>query len=535
MFHQSVRLLTAWLILSGALFAYGSGTAEKGQEDLDKATEKKLAAETVADLSEVIRLAESALQKGLDEANTAFAKKLLSSTLLQRGQEVARHILQSGSADEMRRRRQMALADLEKTIQIDPKQAEAYVLMAQLNMLPEGASTKEVRGMLDKAVDLSAEDPPVRAKALLLRAKLQETVEKKLVDLDEAVRQMPNDPETVRERGLALADAEKYEQGLADLNKAIELDPKDGPTYEVKAIVLSRLKKFDEALEALEKARQFSPLSTAPLLQKARIHAQQQHLDASIEDLTQAHKMEPKNITVLLLRASVYQEQGKKDKALADVDEALRLRPDLPIAIRSRALLLAEDKRYAEATKELEKLVQSEPNDTLALLQLGMLYCVQKRSAKAIDVFSRVLAEQPEEWQALRGRGDAYLNIGRQAEAIADYEKAIKLQPNDEGILNNFAWVLATSPDEKLRNGQRAVEIATKAAEVTEYKRAYILSTLAAAFAEVGDFEAAVRWSTKAVELNDKEHEAAMKKELESYKAKKPWREVLSEPADATK
>ena len=48
--------------------------------------------------------------------------------------------------------------------------------------------------------------------------------------------------------------------------------------------------------------------------------------------------------------------------------------------------------------------------------------------------------------------------------------------------------MLATSPDAKLRNGRRAIELATRACELTKYKAAYILSTLAAAYAETGDF-----------------------------------------------
>ena len=131
------------------------------------------------------------------------------------------------------------------------------------------------------------------------------------------------------------------------------------------------------------------------------------------------------------------------------------------------------------------------------------------------------------------------LNTGRQAEAIAYFEKAIKIEPKDDGILNNLAWVLATSPDAKLRNGRRAIQLATDACKLTEYKLPHILSTLAAAYAETGDFANAVKWSTKAIELADKEKEdskegdketkEALKKELENYKAKKPTRELMAE------
>jgi Flp pilus assembly protein TadD len=168
-----------------------------------------------------------------------------------------------------------------------------------------------------------------------------------------------------------------------------------------------------------------------------------------------------------------------------------------------------------------------------------MLYSAKKNWAKAIETDQAVLALDPTEWRALRGLGDAMLNTGRHAEAIANFEKALKLEPKDDGVLNNLAWVLATSPDDKLRDGHRAIQLATDACKLTEYKVPHILSTLAAAYAESGDFANAVKWSTKAVEVansskvndkeNDQETKDALKKELENYKAKKPTREMLTE------
>ena len=72
----------------------------------------------------------------------------------------------------------------------------------------------------------------------------------------------------------------------------------------------------------------------------------------------------------------------------------------------------------------------------------------------------------------------------------------------------------------------RAVELAKKAATATEEKQGHILSTLAAGSAEQCNFDEAVKWSTKAVELGEGEIKSQLEKELESYKAKKPWREL---------
>ena len=196
----------------------------------------------------------------------------------------------------------------------------------------------------------------------------------------------------------------------------------------------------------------------------------------------------------------------------------LELRPDLPTALRTRAMLLADAGRLDEAIADLQKSLQTDPKDTATLLQLGTLETARK-PAKAVEIFSSVLKLLPDEWQAFRGRGDAYLNLGRQAEAVADYEQGLQREPNDPGTLNNLAWVLATSPDAKLRDGRRAVRLATAAGEATGYKRAYILSTLAAAYAETGDFPSARKWSAKAIETGDREQTARSKG---SWRATRP-------------
>jgi Flp pilus assembly protein TadD len=167
---------------------------------------------------------------------------------------------------------------------------------------------------------------------------------------------------------------------------------------------------------------------------------------------------------------------------------------------------------------------------------------MKKDSPKAIETYQSLLKLVPDDWRVRRGLADALLNVGRQAEAIQEYEKALKAEPKDEGVLNNLAWVLCTSPDDKLRNGRRALELANEVCKQTDYKLPHILSTLAAAYAEMGDFDNAVKWINKGLELaknakptgkddqeTSKETVESLQKELASYKAKKPTRELLSE------
>ena len=101
---------------------------------VELATETKLSAENFSDLGEVIRLCESAMEKGLDEGNLLFAKQLLAATLVQRADVANNSIFRPGPVDpKWRDYRRLALSDLEKAVKLLPEEPEALVLIAKLN------------------------------------------------------------------------------------------------------------------------------------------------------------------------------------------------------------------------------------------------------------------------------------------------------------------------------------------------------------------------------------------------------------------
>ncbi len=510
----------------GLLRAENEGLAE-----LDQATEAKLSARSVEDLDRVVDLLDRALEKGLDEGNTEFANQLLAATLIQRGSVRAQVALRLGAESrQFEELRRQAVADLKRGTDLDPEQPDALHDLARLNFLP-GGDRDLASAAVKKALEFDFDDPPLRAKLLSFQAVLEEDPERKAAALDEALRLAPDEAAALRMRGLLRADLDRDEEALADLNRAIELEPGHVPTYEAKAALLSKMERYDEAILALDKAQEIEPQSIFPLLQKARVHLLQENYAAALHELNRAQTVEPDNLGVLMLRAGVHEESGDREKAMADIDEALNLQPGYPPAKRMRAILLADEERFAEAIAELRDLRRASPTDEATLLQLAMLHTAAKQFEEATRLYADLLKLQPENWLVLRGRGDALLNMGKHAEAIADYEKALEQKADEPGLLNNFAWVLATSPRDELRDGKRAVELATKACELTEYQQAHILSTLAAAHAETGDFDAALEWIDKALEISPDEGDEHdhLQKERRHYTEKKPFRELLKD------
>jgi serine/threonine-protein kinase len=112
------------------------------------------------------------------------------------------------------------------------------------------------------------------------------------------------------------------------------------------------------------------------------------------------------------------------------------------------------------------------------------------------------------------------------AQAIADWEEALRRDPKDPDALDGLGWIRATCPDAKSRNGPKALELAKTACDLTGWKHANCLDTLATAHAEQGDFPEAVKWQSKAIELADDETEQDdYRRWLELYEGKKPYRE----------
>lgn len=521
------RFVVAAVALGALLFAVTSVRAEgEGQADLDAATDLQVSAESLGDLEKVTELLESALKKGLDKGQEDFAKRMLAATLYQHA-NVLFGTIENRVTRNLEIVRKNALKDLEQAKQHDPELPDVHLLLARLHGEVPGGDPKLARQAIDQAIKLLKDQPPELSKAYLYKGRLLEEPDAKLENFDLAVKADPENLDALRARGATYLERGEDEKGLADLTKVIE---KDGSSVEtITAIVelLGQKEKFDDALKYADKVVELKPDSAIGYRLKGNLYFYKDDDKTALEHLNKALDKEPDDLDSLYLRAQVYTNLKENEKARADIEKAIALDPQQGRGLLIRSALAAQQKRFAEAVADIKLLLQADPKNELIRLQLASYYVADKRPRKAIELLTAILDDNSKNSDVLRARGDAQLSVGKHAEAIADYERALKIAPEDTGVLNNLAWVLATSPEESVRNAERSIELATKACELTEYKAAHILSTLASGYAEKGDWETAIKWSTKAVEVGAKEDETSeqLKQELESYKQKKPWRE----------
>ena len=152
---------------------------------------------------------------------------------------------------------------------------------------------------------------------------------------------------------------------------------------------------------------------------------------------------------------------------------------------------------YEKAIAVDTQALQLDPKDARALANRGNCYLVLRENDKAIADYDQALKYDPQNLVARDNLGSAYLykrNFGR---SLAIYESAIQDYPKDWKAYFIAAGILATCPQAEFRDGMKAVDYATKAWELTQGSIPITVDQLAAACAEAGDFDLAVKWESQ--------------------------------------
>lgn len=165
------------------------------------------------------------------------------------------------------------------------------------------------------------------------------------------------------------------------------------------------------------------------------------------------------------------------------------------------ALEKMKRREYPSAIEDLRKLVRENPKSRVLRLQLAECLRLDHSPAQAIDILTKVLDEDPKDQGALEIRASLYMGMTRDLEAKQDLEKLLQLGSNNPTTFHQLAWLLAASSFDDLRDGKRALTLAERACEDTNYKNPIFLRTLAAAFAECGDFAKAKHWASEAYSM----------------------------------
>jgi tetratricopeptide (TPR) repeat protein len=165
----------------------------------------------------------------------------------------------------------------------------------------------------------------------------------------------------------------------------------------------------------------------------------------------------------------------------------------------AEAITASGEGQNNRAIAELNQAVELDSKNAQAYFYRGQAYGRMEDYDHAIADFSHALLLDPQDEQILFNCGYSYEGKGDFKDALATYTRAVTSHPKSALAYNDVAWLLATCPLAEFRDGQKAVQYATKACELSEWKDPVTLDTLASADAEVGEFDTAVKWESIAL------------------------------------
>jgi tetratricopeptide (TPR) repeat protein len=190
--------------------------------------------------------------------------------------------------------------------------------------------------------------------------------------------------------------------------------------------------------------------------------------------------------------------------------------------------LLAREK-FEEASRHFAAADRIYPDQGLIQNDLALALANQGKTNEAIAHYRIAIKLEPHEVKLHYALANLLSQQGRFDEAVAEYQSALQLDPNYVRALNDLAWLLATVPEARLRNGAQAVDLAEKSCRLTNYKLPVLIGTLAAAYAEAGRFGDATNTAEQAIALataEGRESLAAKNRSLlELYRTKKAYHE----------
>jgi tetratricopeptide (TPR) repeat protein len=243
-------------------------------------------------------------------------------------------------------------------------------------------------------------------------------------------------------------------------------------------------------------------------------YAAQGHADEAIAEYRKAIAIDPKYAFAFNNLGLAMAGKGDLDEAVADFMKAVELDPANAGAEDNLGHALMAKGNVDGAIPHFERALELGPETAEYHTNLGIALGKKGRLADAIPQFERALALAPDAVDAQYSLGKALIMSGRGEEGLAYWKQALLKEPDNLQVLNDTAWVLATSSDAALRDGNAAMALAEHAAQLTSEREPAILGTLAAVFAETGRFDKAVEFEKRATELATQQGNAALAQSL---------------------
>jgi tetratricopeptide (TPR) repeat protein len=284
------------------------------------------------------------------------------------------------------------------------------------------------------------------------------------------------------------------DRAAAEAAKAVEADPSNAAARGFHALSLSELGRNEEAIKEAERAVQLSPTDSAAHLQLA-----------------------------------ISAKRSNPERAIAEAHRAIELGPENSMAYQLLMNCLVESHRYSEVSDLGREWLAVSPYDVAAHAAVGASMLANGDFPPAAQHLGYVMMLRPEVERAHAQLRQILLSLAREPDGLQRLRDIAVNAPDSPRMLDELAWLLATYPDAKSRDGTEAVQLAERACALTERRIPALLDTLAAAYAEAGDFPRAISTIEEALDRarssGDSDAIKLSEKILASLRENLPYRE----------
>ncbi len=259
-------------------------------------------------------------------------------------------------------------------------------------------------------------------------------------------------------------------------------------------------------------------------IRKSDVHSADEALDFYTAQL----ENDPNDAVAYCRRGTVWKHKRQFARALADFDQALDIDPNNASAYASRASVRENLGQHELAVQDCSRAIALDRRCAVAYLNRGIAHAGRGDLQAAIVDFTTAIGLDPTDGLVYRNRGVVRSRLGQYELALADYREALRFDPSSADAYNDAAWLRATCAEARWRDGGKALANAKLACQLSEWKNWRHLGTLAAAYAEQGDYDRAIDTQKQALALMPAEADRQIEqRHLEQFQSRWPWREDL--------
>jgi tetratricopeptide (TPR) repeat protein len=367
-------------------------------------------------------------------------------------------------------------------------------------------------------------------------------------------------------RGDAYATMGKGASALADYDQALKRCPQDKELCCKRATLLPYLNRAQEGSAELQRLVKAFPDYVLPHLALAAVAIREGRLTSAIEHANTAIKMDRHSAPAYHLRANARFLQGQYQDCITDMQTSIQLRPlSGPSNGEGPYLLLAmahtQQREYEQSIACLHMARHLNPASYAAQFELWQCYQLLGRPAVANYVAQELTRLDPKNAKGYQAKA-ASLNalgcykeaitaatkaldldskdatghqvsafalrqLGQYKAAIERYDAALRINADDADSLLGKAWILSTSPESSSRNGKEALVLAKRAQKAGNAPHSLVLPVLAAAYAECGEYQEAIRVASQCLRLPDipgTRDDEQIRAQLKCYEQDRPYR-----------